>query len=140
MKKILMPSLSTQHLGKTLLVKGGWKADVQEIQGVDTTATNAYERFFQSKYGMSPAASKKETLERMQGVFETAWVTLLAESLRRYMRKYAKRFPGRVNEDGSLQGFDAAAMQRAWMPGENVGRRGKAGVEALFESFKGEEE
>lgn len=140
MKTLKMPDLTFKTQGKTLKIPGGWDASVPVIKTVDDAAVRAYSRFFQTKYGYSQAEGEEEFLQRLQDLLDASWRRHLQESLKHYARRYAKYHPEKIQDDGTLLGFDPARVQRAWMMQEITGRAGKEGVERLFDDFVGIEE
>lgn len=135
MKTLKMPHLSFKQNGKTLIIPGGWSANCPVIEKLDAATLRAYGRFLQTEHGLDMEEAEAETYGRMQKLLEASWTRHLQESLKHYARRYAKYHPERITDEGLLSGFDPVKIQRAWMPQENTGRRGKEGVERLFDSF-----
>lgn len=138
MKKIKMKTLFTTFGTKTLRIPGGWKANIPYATSFDDKTMLSYGRFFQSQ-GCSSREATQEVLERMNNVFERAWIRYLGLSIRRWARKYATNWPGKIQRDGTLKGFDPEKLQNTYIPDTNVGRRGKLGANAALVEMANED-
>ena len=142
MKRLKMPELTAVLPGplkKTVIIPGGWEARIPVAEKFDTETMKAYGSFFQSQ-GWAKKRAREEVTERMQTVFEASWVRYLGTSVRYWARKYAKRYPRNLNEDGTLRGFRPELLQNTYIPKVNTGRRGKVYVSELFQKMNEEGE
>lgn len=114
-----------------LRLPGGWMAKVPEVEAI-AADERIYTRYFQAHHSLPPAKAKAEARRMIQKVQESGYLRKLADGMRYWMEKYARQWPEKVREDGTLEGFDPAVMQNACVPFENVGRRGKPHAERLM--------
>lgn len=100
-----------------LTIPGGWIAKVPEI-GLEAKALTAYTSYVMKRESVMAEDAKAIVLDRHQGLYVYGFLTSLRAAVRYRARQYHKKY-------GTLDGFDPELMIRLWMPGENVGRRGK---------------
>lgn len=126
MMRLEQPEIRTSLGDRKLIVPGGWFAYVPEV-AIKELDVIALGRYFSSVYGARPERARAETIQRVQRLFTSCWLRQLHESVRRWARIYADRFPALQQANGTLRGFDPEKLQRAggYTPSENTGRRGK---------------
>jgi len=141
MKRIKMPELTTLYGKVRLRIPAGWICNVPQPETYDPITLLSYSRFFIAQKGMTKRKAEKEVVQRMNKLFERAWLRHVCRSIRRYARIYARKFPDRVGKNGILAGFRPDWLQNAYIPEENMGRRGKKSIKEMFgrmgESEKG---
>lgn len=121
-----MPEISvkTSRFGR-LRAEGGWIAKAPEVRPKPNDEVfRAWAKYQLGEFGSAEAA-EADVAERIQrGV--VAWLRdQLAYSIRGWLRRYAEMFPALVNEDGTIDGFDAEEMQGCYFPFDSTGRAGK---------------
>jgi hypothetical protein len=123
MKRVQMTDLQTSDGDRTFFVPGGWYATIPEVRP-DDAALRAFKRYLQED-GLTEWAAEMETLDIIQSVFESAYLRGIRHMLYARVKEYARRWPELVQPDGTLQGFDPAALQGVYFPFDRPGRRGK---------------
>lgn len=109
---------------KRIKAKGGWFLRIPDIETFDSLTMKIYGRFHQSQ-GMTPVRAEKEVLDTFNEMWQVAWVRYQTNSLRYWMKRYAERFPLKVQEDGFLEDFRPEWIQDTYVPGMNSGKAGK---------------
>lgn len=100
-----------------LVVPGGWTAKIPEIT-LEPKALNAYVSYVMRRKSAPMAEAAEIVRLAHQDRYNYGYISSLRAAVRYRAEQYLKRY-------GSLDGFDPELMMRLWMPGENVGRRGK---------------
>ena len=115
-----------------LRIPGGWLAQIPEL--IDPAYTEALTAYYYQTYSRlgteAEARSWARAIQVRLGGGE--FVQRLRAFIRRQATTYSKRFPDLVREDGTLQGFRPESLQRAFVPYDKPGRRGKAALRGLL--------
>ena len=132
----VVPKISKTHNGRTLVLKGGWKAPLPavKVSSLDSPALISS----WTGHGLNPTQAERAVHNTTQEVFWRGWFYHLKWFVIHWMCYYADAFPHLVNEDGTLRGFDPEALVMFWLPLEKeFGRDGKQYIrEILFEMSK----
>lgn len=113
--RITMPPMD--RLG--LHIPGGWEVKVPEVAVIDADLAPFVQYFMRDGYLPEDARRKAEMA--MQRVWTRAWLQGLKEAIALLAKDY-------MHIHGTLAGFDPAALQGAYVPGDNTGRAGRPRV------------
>ena len=122
MHKVMMTDIRRRR--QKIKIPGGWIAKVPSIQ-LKNEDRDAFIRYYQSARGVSPIRAEEVIDDAMQGIFVKGWLLGLREMLVIRAQEYRTIF-------GTLDGFDPAKIQAAYVPGENTGRAGKPVVRKML--------
>lgn len=110
------------------LLPGGWETRVPEARFNVADPRMRDLTTVLKRYGASHAVAEAEALKRVEAFWLGAWRERIMKTVARWAYVYAR------DAEGSLAGFDAALVARAWVPGMYAGKQphGNLDVRALL--------
>jgi hypothetical protein len=117
---------------KGTLLPGGWETRVPEAAWSMSDARVRDLTQMLRRHGASHAVAESEAKRRLDVFWRDAWRERIMKNAARWAHVYAK------GSGGSLEGFDAALVARAWIPGMYAGRQpeGNMQMKELFAEMR----
>lgn len=144
MADVPMPAIirHSSRLGVYIVVPGGWTARVPDVWGQqcgNDDLRDGYADYFAS-CGMGISAAHRAAEDTVQRTYAHGYIDGLKEAVARRAEEYAARYAEHRRTVGrraglpliELRGFNAAAVQAAYVPFQRTGRPGQAFVNDML--------